>query len=116
MGYVWTNMIFSTRFCQRRRGVSIQIVQAMEDSAELRRCIQEIAEVMLQRGVSYARPVSKRVETMRKLWGNYGMSMFFLWQLTPMVDACYTMLLKLQLQKILDGGVVPIRGSIRVCQ
>lgn len=77
MGYVWTNMIFSTRFCQRRRGVSIQIVQAMEDSAELRRCIQEIAEVMLQRGVSYARPVSKRVETMGKLWGNYGMSMFF---------------------------------------
>ena len=98
----------------------------MEDSAELRRCIQEIAEVMLQRGVSYARPVSKRGETMGKLWGNYGiygyiyiygMSMFlFFWQLTQMVDACYTMLLKLQLQKILDGGVVPIRGSIRVCQ
>ena len=102
-------------------GVSIQIVQAMEDSAELRRCIQEIAEVMLQRGVSYARPVSKR----GKLWGNYGIYGYiymacqcfcFFWQLTQMVDACYTMLLKLQLQKILDGGVVPIRGSIRVCQ
>ena len=87
----------------------------MEDSAELRRCIQEIGEVMLQRGVSYARPFRKG----GKLWGNYGiygMSMFFWGQLTPMVDACYTMLLKLQLQKILDGGVVPIRGSIRVCQ
>ena len=55
--------------------------------------------------------------------GNYGETMaymacqcFFWGQLTPMVDACYTMLLKLQLQKILDGGVVPIRGSIRVCQ
>ena len=71
MGYVWTNMIFSTRFCQRRRGVSIQIVQAMEDSAELRRCIQEIAEVMLQRGVSYARPFRKG----GKLRGNYGETM-----------------------------------------
>eukprot|EP00435_Cladocopium_sp_Y103_P073870 s443_g45.t1 len=31
------------------------VLQAIEDTPELRRCIQEIAEVMLQRGVSYAR-------------------------------------------------------------
>ena len=68
------------------RGVSIQIVQAMEDSAELRRCIQEIAEVMLQRGVSYARPVSKRGETMGKLWGNYGIyGYIYIWHVNVFV-------------------------------
>ena len=49
--------------------------QAMEDTPELRRCTEEIAALMLQRGVSYARPWchgnprEKGGKTMGKLGG-----------------------------------------------